>query len=41
MDKKNILTYEGLKKLEDELENLKVVRSFTEDQRGKRAGRLI
>ena len=26
MDKKNILTYEGLKKLEDELENLKVVR---------------
>ena len=25
MDKKNILTYEGLKKLEDELENLKVV----------------
>ena len=37
MDKKNILTYEGLKKLEDELEK----RSFTEDQRGKRAGRLI
>ena len=26
MDKKNILTYEGLEKLEDELENLKVVR---------------
>ena len=26
MDKKNILTYEGLKKLEDELQNLKVVR---------------
>ena len=26
MDKKNILTYEGLKKLVDELENLKVVR---------------
>ena len=26
MDKKNILTYEGLKKLEDELEYLKVVR---------------
>ena len=40
MDKKNILTYEGLKKLEDELENLKVVRR-TEDQRGKRAGRFI
>ena len=26
MDKKNILTYEGLRKLEDELENLKVVK---------------
>ena len=26
MDKKNILTYEGLKKLEDELQELKVVR---------------
>ena len=26
MDKKNILTYEGLKKLEDELEELKVVK---------------
>lgn len=26
MEKKNILTYEGLKKLEDELENLKVVK---------------
>ena len=26
MDKKNILTYEGLKRLEDELQNLKVVR---------------
>lgn len=26
MDKKNILTYQGLKKLEDELQNLKVVR---------------
>lgn len=26
MDKKNILTYEGLKKLEDELQDLKVVR---------------
>ena len=45
MDKKNILTYEGLKKLEDELENLKVVRrtgfknssqtgNRAEDQRG-------
>ena len=35
MDKKNILTYEGLKKLEDELENLKVVR------RKEVSGRLI
>jgi transcription elongation factor GreA len=26
MDKKNILTYQGLKKLEDELQDLKVVR---------------
>ena len=26
MDKKNILTYEGLRKLEDELEDLKVVK---------------
>ena len=26
MDKKNILTYQGLQKLEDELQNLKVVR---------------
>ena len=26
MDKKNILTYEGLKKLEDELQDLKVVK---------------
>ena len=26
MDKKNILTYEGLKRLEDELQNIKVVR---------------
>ena len=26
MDKKNILTYEGLKKLEDEIDYLKVVR---------------
>ena len=26
MDKKNILTYQGLKKLEDELQELKVVR---------------
>ena len=43
MDKKNILTYEGLKKLEDELENLKVVRRKEVSQKikGKRAGRLI
>ena len=26
MDKKNILTYQGLKKLEDELQELKVVK---------------
>ena len=26
MDKKNILTYQGLQKLEEELQNLKVVR---------------
>ena len=26
MDKKNILTYEGLKRLEDELQDLKVVK---------------
>ena len=44
MDKKNILTYEGLKKLEDELENLKVVRRKEVSQKikeAKRAGRLI
>ena len=42
MDKKNILTYQGLKKLEDELQELKVVRRkevAAEDQRGKRTGR--
>ena len=38
MDKKNILTYEGLKKLEDELEDLKVL---PEDQGSKRAGRSV
>ena len=37
MDKKNILTYEGLKKLEDELENLKVVRRKEVSQRIKEA----
>ena len=38
--KKNLLTYAGLKKLEDELHDLKVVkRSSSEDQRGKRTGR--
>ena len=37
MDKKNILTYEGLKKLEDELENLKVVRRKDVSQKIKEA----
>ena len=37
MDKKNILTYKGLKKLEDELENLKVVRRKEVSQKIKEA----
>ena len=37
MDKKNLLTYEGLKKLEDELENLKVVRRKEVAQKIKEA----
>ena len=37
MDKKNILTYEGLKKLEDEWENLKVVRRKEVSQKIKEA----
>ena len=37
MDKKNILTYEGLEKLEDELENLKVVRRKEVSQKIKEA----
>ena len=37
MYKKNILTYEGLKKLEDELENLKVVRRKDVSQKIKEA----
>ena len=37
MDKKNILTYDGLKKLEDELENLKVVRRKEVSQKIKEA----
>ena len=38
--KKRLLTYAGLKALEDELENLKVVkRSSRQDQRSKGAGR--
>lgn len=37
MDKKNILTYEGLKKLEDELENLKVVKRKEISQKIKEA----
>ncbi len=37
MDKKNILTYEGLKKLEDELQDLKVVRRKEVAQKIKEA----
>ena len=37
MDKKNLLTYEGLKKLEDELENLKVIRRKEVAQKIKEA----
>jgi transcription elongation factor GreA len=37
MDKKNILTYEGLKKLEDELEELKVVKRKEVSQKIKEA----
>ena len=37
MDKKNILTYEGLKKLEDELQELKVVRRKEVAQKIKEA----
>ena len=37
MDKKNILTYEGLKKLEDQFENLKVVRRKEVSQKIKEA----
>ena len=29
MDKKNILTYQGLKKLEDELQELKAARRYS------------
>lgn len=37
MDKKNILTYQGLQKLEDELQNLKVVRRKEVAQKIKEA----
>ena len=37
MDKKNILTYEGLKKLEDELDELKVVKRKEVSQKIKEA----
>lgn len=37
VDKKNILTYEGLKKYEDELQNLKVVKRKEVDQKIKEA----
>ena len=37
MDKKNILTYQGLKKLEDELQNLKVVKRKEVAQKIKEA----
>ena len=43
-EKKNILTYTGLKKYEDELHDLKVNKRTgdrTEDQRGERAGRPV
>ena len=40
MDKKNILTYEGLKKLEDELQNLKVVKRKEVAQKIKEAREL-
>ena len=40
-EKKNILTYTGLKKYEDELHDLKVNKRRTEDQRGERAGRPV
>ena len=36
MDKKNILTYQGLKKLEDELQELKVVKRKEIAQKIKR-----
>ena len=37
MDKKNILTYQGLKKLEDELQEFKVVRRKEVSQKIKEA----
>ena len=37
MDKKNILTYQGLKKLEDELQDLKVVKRKDVAQKIKEA----
>ena len=37
MDKKNIMTYQGLQKLEDELQNLKVVRRKEVAQKIKEA----
>ena len=43
-EKKNILTYAGLRKLEDELHDLKVNRRKEvagQDQGGQRAGRLV
>ena len=41
MDKKNILTYEGLKKLEDELEDLKVVKRKAPRRSRKQESRAI
>ena len=43
-NKKNIMTYEGLKALEDELQDLKVNRRrevALEDQGSQRTGRLV
>ena len=40
-DKKTILTYAGLKKLEEELENLKVVKRKEVAGKIKEAGRFV
>ena len=43
-EKKNVVTYSGLKKIEEELQHLKVNKRreiAAEDQGGKRAGRSV